>query len=120
MTPADQDGAQARLVSAPALPRLTAFALDAVTYLIIPALLLPLDLLLIRHGVMLSSAAVNAIGLVLVIAPATAWATWCETRPREATLGKRLLRLGVLAETTEALVPTSRSLARNVIKIALP
>jgi hypothetical protein len=59
MTPADQDGAQGRLVSAPALPRLTAFALDAVTYLIILALLLPLGLLLIRHGVMMSSAAVK-------------------------------------------------------------
>jgi hypothetical protein len=84
---ADQDGAQARLVPAPPLPRLTAFALDAVAYLIIPARLLPLGLLLIRHGVMLSSAAVNAIGLVLVIAPATAWATWCEARPRKATPG---------------------------------
>ena len=120
MTPADQDGAQARLVSAPALPRLTAFALDAVTYLIIPALLLPLGLLLIRHGVMPEFGCSQCIGLVLVIAPATAWATWCEARPREATLGKRLLRLGVLDETTEALVPASRSLARNMIRIALP
>ena len=120
MTPADQDGAQTRHISAPALPRLTAFALDAVTYLIIPALLLPLGLLLIRHGVMPEFGCSQCIGLVLVIAPATAWATWCEARPREATLGKRLLRLGVLAETTEALVPASRSLARNVIKIALP
>jgi len=33
-------------------------------------------LLLIRRGVMLSSVAVNAVGLTLVIAPATAWATW--------------------------------------------
>jgi len=105
---------------APPLPRLTAFALDAVTYLIIPALLLPLGLLLIRHGVMLSSVAINAIGLVLVIAPATAWASWREARPRGATPGKRLLRLGVLDETTEALVPASRSLARNMIRIALP
>ena len=60
---------------AAALPRAAAFALDAATYLIIPALLLPLGLLLVRHGVVLNSTAVNAIGLVLVIAPATAWAT---------------------------------------------
>jgi uncharacterized RDD family membrane protein YckC len=120
MMNADQDGAVPRLVPAPPLPRLTAFALDAVTYLIIPALLLPLGLLLIRHGVMLSSVAINAIGLVLVIAPATAWASWREARPRGATPGKRLLRLGVLDETTEALVPASRSLARNMIRIALP
>ena len=72
---------------APPLPRLTAFALDAVTYLIIPALLLPLGLPLIRRGVMLSSVAINAIGLVLVIAPATAWASWREARPRGATPG---------------------------------
>jgi uncharacterized RDD family membrane protein YckC len=95
MMNADQDGAVPRLVPAPPLPRLTAFALDAVTYLIIPALLLPLGLLLIRHGVMLSSVVINAVGLVLVIAPATAWASWREARPRGATPGKRLLRLGV-------------------------
>jgi uncharacterized RDD family membrane protein YckC len=105
---------------APPLPRLAAFALDAATYLIIPALLLLLGLLLIRQGIMLSSVAVNAIGLALVIAPATAWATWREARPRGATPGKRLLRLRVLDGRAEALVPVSRTLARNVIKIALP
>jgi hypothetical protein len=47
---------------------------------------------------------VNAIGLALVIAPATAWATWREARPRGATPGKRLLRLRVLDEGTEALL----------------
>jgi uncharacterized RDD family membrane protein YckC len=120
MMNANQDGAVPRLVPAPPLPRLTAFALDAVTYLIIPALLLPFGLLLIRHGVMLSSVVINAIGLVLVIAPATACASWREARPRGATPGKRLLRLGVLDETTEALVPASRSLARDMIRIALP
>jgi uncharacterized RDD family membrane protein YckC len=102
------------------LPRLAAFALDAATYLIIPALLLPLGLLLIRRGVMLSSAAVNAVGLALVIAPATAWATWREARPRGATPGKRRLRLGVIDKSTDALVSARRSLTRNVIKIAVP
>ena len=108
-----------RVPAAP-LPRLAAFALDAATYLIIPALLLPLGLLLVRRGVMLSSVAVNAVGLGLVIAPATAWATWREARPRGATPGKRLLRLGVIDESTDALVSARRSLARNVIKIAVP
>ena len=107
-------------VPATPLPRLAAFALDAATYLIIPALLLPLGLLLIRRDVMLSSVAVNAVGLALVIAPATAWATWREARPRGATPGKRLLRLGVIDESTDALVSARRSLARNVIKIAVP
>jgi uncharacterized RDD family membrane protein YckC len=117
---AEQGGTPPRLVPAPPLPRLAAFALDAATYLIIPALLLPIGLLLIRHGIMLSSPAVNVIGLALVIAPATAWATWREARPRGATPGKRLLRLGVRDESTEALPSASRSLARNVIKIAVP
>ena len=70
-------------------------------------------LLLIRRGVMLSSVAVNAVGLTLVIAPATAWATWRDP-------GKRLLRLGVIDESTDALVSARRSLARNVIKITVP
>jgi uncharacterized RDD family membrane protein YckC len=117
---AEQGGTPPRLVPAPPLPRLAAFALDAATYLIIPALLLPIGPLLIRHGIMLSSPAVNVIGLALVIAPATAWATWREARPRGATPGKRLLRLGVRDESTEALPSASRSLARNVIKIAVP
>jgi hypothetical protein len=55
--------------------------------LIIPALLLPLGLLLIRHGVILSSVAINAIGLVLVIAPATAWASWREAQNMALTMG---------------------------------
>lgn len=105
---------------AAALPRAAAFALDAATYLIIPALLLPLGLLLVRHGVVLNSTAVNAIGLVLVIAPATAWATWCENRPRGATPGKRLLRLRVLDQRSNELPRAAQSLARNVTKIALP
>ena len=99
---------------------MAASSANAATYLIIPALLLPLGLLLIRRGVMLSSVAVNAVGLALVIAPATAWATWREARPQGATPGKRLLRLGVIDESTDALVSARRSLARNVIKIAVP
>jgi hypothetical protein len=51
-----------RLTAAP-LPRLAALAVDGATYLIIPALLLPLGLLLIQRGVMLSSLAVNALAL---------------------------------------------------------
>jgi hypothetical protein len=72
---ADQHSAQAGLKSAPAMPQLTAFAPDAATYLIIPALQLPLSLLPTRHSAMLRTAAANAIGLVLVNVPATACAT---------------------------------------------
>jgi hypothetical protein len=75
MMHADQSGTPTPRIPAGPLARLAAFALDAATYLIIPALLLRLGLLLIRRGVMLSSVAVNAVGLALVIAPATAWAT---------------------------------------------
>ena len=93
-----------RVPAAP-LPRLAAFALDAVTYLIIPALLLPLGLLLIRHGVMLSSVAVNAVGLAFVIAPATAWATWREAGPRGATPVRGCCGLGL---SMRARMPWSR------------
>ena len=115
---ADQSDTPTPRVPAPPLPRLAAFALDAATYLIIPALLLPVGLLLIRYGVTLGAVAVNAIGLALVIAPATAWATWREAPPRGATPGKRLLRLVVIDERTEAFASAWRSLARDVIKIA--
>jgi hypothetical protein len=71
----DQHSALAGLKSASAMPQLTAFAPDAATYLIIPALQLPLSLLATRHSAMLRTAAVNAIGLVLVNVPATACAT---------------------------------------------
>jgi hypothetical protein len=71
-----------------AIARLAALAVDGATYLIIPALLLPLGLLLTQRGLMLSSLAVNALALALVIAPATAWAAWCEGRPRGANRGQ--------------------------------
>jgi uncharacterized RDD family membrane protein YckC len=99
---ADQSGTPTPRVPAAPLPRLAAFALEVATYLVIPALLLPLGLLLIRRGVMLSPVAVNAVGLTLVIAPATAWAAGHEAQPRGATPGKRLLRLGVINESTDA------------------
>jgi uncharacterized RDD family membrane protein YckC len=107
-------------LTAPPLPRLAAFAVDGATYLIIPALLLPLGLLLIQRGLMLSSLAVNALAMALVIAPATAWAAWCEARPRGATVGKRLLRLRVIDERTRALPSGRQALVRNLIKITLP
>jgi uncharacterized RDD family membrane protein YckC len=117
---AEHSARTTRLAAAPPLGRLAAFALDVATYAIIPVLLVPVGLLLIRNGVMLSSVAVNAIGLAFVIAPATVWAAWRETRPRAATPGKRLLRLKVLDDKTEALPSAQRSLARNMIKIAMP
>ena len=108
-----------RLTAAP-LPRLAALAIDGATYLIIPALLLPLGLLLVQRGVILGSLAVNALALVLVIAPATAWAAWWEARPRGATVGKRLLRLRVVDEKSRALPSGRQAVVRNLIKITLP
>jgi uncharacterized RDD family membrane protein YckC len=55
-----------------------------------------------------------------VIVPATGWASWWESRPRGATPGKRLLRLRVLDDNTEAAPSGRQSLTRNVIKIAVP
>jgi uncharacterized RDD family membrane protein YckC len=89
-------------------------------YLIIPALLLPLGLLLMQRRVMLSSLTVNALALALVIASATAWAAWRQARPRGATVGKRLLRLRVVDEKTRAMPPGRQALVRNLIKITLP
>lgn len=94
--------------------------LDAATYLVIPAVLVPLGLLLARQGVGLSPLVVNGIGLVLVIAPATTWAAWWEARPRGATPGKRWRRLTVYDERTQGLPSGQQSFARNVIKIAAP
>ena len=74
MSETQGDAPSHRRLTAPPLPRLAALAIDVATYLIIPALLVPLGLLLIQRGVMLSSLAVNALALVLVIAPATGWA----------------------------------------------
>ena len=115
-----RDASPSRRVTAPALSRLVGFAIDAATYLIIPALLFPLGLLLSRRGVILTAPAVNAIGFALVIAPATVWAAWWETRPRGATPGKRLRRLQVVGERTKALPSPRQALLRNVIKIAVP
>jgi uncharacterized RDD family membrane protein YckC len=109
-----------RLLPAPPLSRLAAVAVDGATYLIIPALLIPLGLLLGRRGVTLSSLAVNGIGFAFVIAPATAWAAWWEARPRGATAGKRLLRLQVIDRRTGGLPSGRQALVRNLVKITVP
>ena len=114
------DAPPGRRLTAPPLHRLAAIMIDGATYLIIPALLLPVGLLLIRRGVMLSSLAVNALAFALVIVPATAWAAWREARPRGATVGKRLLRLQVIDRRTPAGSSGRQALVRNLIKIALP
>jgi len=108
------------LVPASPVPRLAATALDGATYLIIPAVLLPLGLLLARSGIVLRPLVVNGVGLVLVILPATLWATWWEAGQKGATPGKRLLRLRVLHEQARALPSARQSVVRNMIKIALP
>jgi uncharacterized RDD family membrane protein YckC len=120
MSETQGDAPPHRRLTAPPLPRLSALAIDVATYLIIPALLVPLGLLLSQRGVMLSSLAVNALALVLVIAPESAWAAWWEARPRGATVGKRLRRLRVIDEKTRALPSGRQALVRNLIKITLP
>lgn len=84
-------------------------------------MLLPLGLLLARNGIVPSPLAVNGVGLVLVILPASLWATWWEAASKgAATPGKRLLRLRVLHEQARALPSARQSAVRDMIKIALP
>lgn len=64
------DAPPAGRLTAPPLPRLAAVLVDGTTYLIIPALLVPIGLLLSRRGVTLSSLAVNAIVGGVVGSPA--------------------------------------------------
>ena len=105
----DQDGVAAT-VTATTLAPVTAFALDAVTYLVISALFLPLGLPLIRRGVMLSSVAIKCDWPGIAIALATAWASWARGPAARSHSEKRLLWPGVFDETTEALVPASEEL----------
>jgi uncharacterized RDD family membrane protein YckC len=120
MTASQPNALPGRVVPAPAVPRLAAMGLDAVTYLIIPAVLLPLGLLLAGKGIVFGPLVVNGIGLVLAIAPATTLAAGREARPRGATLGKRWRRPTVHDKHTRALPSGRQSVARNVIKIAVP
>jgi len=120
MDTTQREASPCRLVPGPPLSRLAAVAVAGATYLIIPALLISLGLLLSRQGVTLSSLAVNGIGFILVIAPATAWAAWWDARPRGATVGKRFLRLQVVDRRTEALPSARQALVRNLVKITLP
>jgi uncharacterized RDD family membrane protein YckC len=120
MSQTQSDAPPGGRLTAPPLPRLAAALVDGATYLIIPALLVPIGLLLTRRGVTLSSLAVNAIGFALVMALASAWAVWWEARPRGRTPGKRLLRLQVIDQRTRALPSPRQALVRKLIKIALP
>jgi uncharacterized RDD family membrane protein YckC len=120
MSSSQRPASPSRLLPARPLSRLAAVAVDGATYLIIPALLIPLGLLLIRRGVMLSALAVNGIGFTFVIAPATAWAAWWEARPRGATAGKRLLQLRVIDRRTRGQPSGRQALVRNLVKITLP
>jgi uncharacterized RDD family membrane protein YckC len=120
MSPSQRAESPSRLLPAPPLSRLAAVAVDGATYLIIPALLIPVGLLLGGRGVTLSSLAGNGIGLAFVIAPATAWAAWWDARPRGATAGKRLLRLQVIDRRTGGLPSGRQALVRNLVKITVP
>jgi hypothetical protein len=68
MSSSQREESPSRLLPAPPLSRLAAVGVDGTTYLIIPALLIPVGLLLGRRGVTLSSLVVNGIGLAFMIA----------------------------------------------------
>jgi uncharacterized RDD family membrane protein YckC len=101
-------------------PRILATLLDALTFLLAPALLLPVGVLFVHRGVNLTQPALNVVGFLFVVLPATLWTAWCEARSRQATPGKRLLGLVVVTAMSGARIGRGRSLLRNLIKIALP
>ncbi len=101
-------------------PRIVATLFDALTFLLAPALLLPLGMLLVHRGVRLTQPELNVVGFLFVVLPATLWAAWCEAGSRQATPGKRLLGLVAVTAMSSARISRGRSLLRNIIKIALP
>lgn len=105
--------------TAPIGRRLAASLVDATSFLVLPALLVPVGLWLINRGTVLSPTAVNLIGLVGIVLPATVW-TACWESARGATPGKRLLGLAVVDIGSERRPRFRPTLLRAVIKIAVP
>ncbi len=101
------------------LKRLAAAAVDGATYLIIPALLVPLGVFLVVRGISPPAEAVYLFSLAVVVLPATLWTARCEAETG-ATPGKRLLRLHVIDLATSRRPSRARALVRALVKIAVP
>ncbi len=78
----------------------------------------PLFLAGITDG--LSAGALNIIAATIIVVPLTGALAWLESGAREATIGKRALRLHVVDADTGSRVPFRRALLRNAVKIAVP
>ena len=68
----------------------------------------------------LSVSALNLIASLILVVPVTLALAGLESSPREASLGKRVLRLRVVRVGTGAPVSLWRALARNTLKVAVP
>lgn len=96
--------------------RLTAWLIDWLWILILPALLVPIGFLLRNAG--LPSWLLNLGAFLVLIVPVTVWLAWRESSSRQATPGKRVRGLRVVRDGERA--SFRRALLRNALKVALP
>ena len=92
---------------------------DAASFLVLAALLVPLGLWWLSRGLVFSLVQTNVLGVVVLVAPATLWVAIWES-VRGATPGKRLVGLRVIAGNAGRRPGFGRALVRAVIKIAVP
>jgi uncharacterized RDD family membrane protein YckC len=96
--------------------RIVAWLIDWLCILILPALLVPVGLLLRNADLPVWS--LNAGAFVVLIVPVTCWLAWCESGERQATPGKRVRNLQVVGANGR--ITFRRALLRNTLKVAVP
>lgn len=99
--------------------RVLAAVVDAASFLVLAALLVPLGLWWLNRGVVFSPVQINVLGVLMLVLPATLWVAIWES-VRGATPGKRLLGLRVIMVSSGRRPGFGRSLVRAMIKIAIP
>lgn len=99
--------------------RLTAWLIDWLCILILPAVLVPIGLLVRSAGVDVPGWVLNLGAFLILIVPVTCWLAWCESGQHQATPGKRLRGLKVV-DRSGGRATFRRTLLRNAFKIALP
>jgi uncharacterized RDD family membrane protein YckC len=99
--------------------RLTAWWIDWLCILILPAVLVPIGLLIQHSGAEVSAWVLNLGAFLILIVPVTCWLAWCEAGVRQATPGKRVRGLKVVDGSGERL-GLGRALLRNALKVAMP
>ena len=65
--------------------RLTAWLVDSLCILILPAVLVPIGLLVHSAGVDVPGWVLNLGAFLILIVPVTCWLTWCESGTRSPT-----------------------------------